>query len=165
MTRHKRVGFSVQKPDPLRGVGRYHIGIRIITNRLPRLAACIRDVPPLFGESGLRRQAICVVSISGFTHFTTYFSAFCNTSRCKNHYPGKTNSSQLPKRLSMKKRNLSTKRNVKSICPVCPSSRSFHLALEAYLRSFGRKEPLYLALPHPSPDTRLQPTTDSCYYS
>ena len=75
---------------------------------------------------------------------------FCN---CKNHYPGKTNSSQLPKRLSMKKRNLSTKKNVKSICPVCPSSRSFHPALEAYLRSFGRKEPLDLALPHPSPDS------------
>ena len=75
--------------------------------------------------------------------------------RCKNHYPGKTNSSQLPKRLSMKKRNLyTTKKNVKSICPVCPSSRSFHPALEAYLRSFGRKEPLDLALPHPSPDTR-----------
>ena len=36
--------------------------------------------------------------------------------------------------------------------PVCPSSRSFHPALEAYLRSFGRKEPLDLALPHPSPD-------------
>ena len=71
---------------------------------------------------------------------------------CKNHYPGKTNSSQLPKSLSMKKRNLSTKKNVKSICPVCPSSRSFHPALEAYLRSFGRKEPLDLALPHPSPD-------------
>ena len=74
--------------------------------------------------------------------------------RCKNHYPGKTNSSQLLKRLSMKKRNLSTKNNVKSICPVCPSSRSFHPALEAYLRSFGRKEPLDLALPHPSPDNR-----------
>ena len=72
---------------------------------------------------------------------------------CKNHYPGKKNSSQLPKRLSMKKRNLSTKKNVKSICPVCPSSRSFHPALKAYLRSFGRKEPLDLALPHPSPDT------------
>ena len=36
--------------------------------------------------------------------------------------------------------------------PVCTSSRSFHPALEAYLRSFGRKEPLDLALPHPSPD-------------
>ena len=39
--------------------------------------------------------------------------------------------------------------------PVCPSSRSFHPALEAYLRSFGRKEPLDLALPHPSPDSGL----------
>ena len=46
---------------------------------------------------------------------------------CKNHYPGKTNSSQLPKRLSMKKRNLSTKKNVKSICP-------FALLLEVSIR-------------------------------
>ena len=54
----------------------------------------------------------------------------------------------------MKRRNLSTKKNVRSICPVCPSSRSFHPALEAYLRSFSRKEPLNLALPHPSPDSK-----------
>ena len=39
--------------------------------------------------------------------------------------------------------------------PVCPSSRSFHPALEAYLRSFGWKEPLDLALLHPSLDTLL----------
>ena len=40
--------------------------VNTINNLRPRLAASIRGVPPLVGESGLRRQAICIVLISGF---------------------------------------------------------------------------------------------------
>ena len=53
--------------------------IVLCVNRRPRLAASIRGVPPLVGESGLRRQAVnCVVSISGFVKIHPFYHLFCS---------------------------------------------------------------------------------------